>query len=383
MGLPIPVPGSDSGPDYAQNAGACWLTLDGHTHLQGSGSRITSLAININAALAFNNFDATSLRSTRYSSQPSVLTGASDLGCLSVVLNELFYNDLAGNRFALTSNGSIVGTNGSISGLVSPAAAAYNSGTQTVVFTSGATIAANVDIGFAVLRNSGAASLGLTLQAPTLTTNYSLTLPLPPASSNAIVVMSTTGVQTTVAVDSSTLTISGGTMQVPAGGITTTQIASSVALVPTGVMLPFGGPTANIPSGYLGCDGSSYLRASYTNLYSVIGSGYGSADSTHFNVPDMRGNFARGVDAGAGRDPDTTSRTAQNTGGNTGDAVGSVQAGQFASHNHYTATAAGYGSAGGYVADASGPTAYNTYTSSSGGNETRPINVYVNWIIKI
>jgi microcystin-dependent protein len=42
-----------------------------------------------------------------------------------------------------------------------------------------------------------------------------------------------------------------------------------------------------VPSGWLLCDGTSYLRASYPALFTAIGTTYGSADGTHFNVPNM------------------------------------------------------------------------------------------------
>jgi hypothetical protein len=71
-----------------------------------------------------------------------------------------------------------------------------------------------------------------------------------------------------------------------------------------------------------------------------------------------------------------------NSGGASGDNVGSVQADQFKVHDHtynksYTTAEPGSGRA---VADWYGDTTPNT--STTGGNETRPINAYVNYIIK-
>ena len=57
---------------------------------------------------------------------------------------------------------------------------------------------------------------------------------------------------------------------------------------PTGVVYPFAGPIANIPAGYLLCNGASLLRASYPALFSAIGTIYGAADGSHFNLPDYR-----------------------------------------------------------------------------------------------
>ena len=70
----------------------------------------------------------------------------------------------------------------------------------------------------------------------------------------------------------------------------------SRALVPTGTVLAFAGSSA--PSGFLLCDGRAVSRTTYTSLFSVIGTTYGSGDgSTTFNLPDMRGRVAVGSDA--------------------------------------------------------------------------------------
>jgi hypothetical protein len=64
-------------------------------------------------------------------------------------------------------------------------------------------------------------------------------------------------------------------------------------------------------------------------------------------------------------------------------AVGSIQADSIRAHNHGLAsnnTGSGYANVGGTGAGSNGG-AFNTTTSS--GNETRPVNAYVNTIIKI
>lgn len=64
--------------------------------------------------------------------------------------------------------------------------------------------------------------------------------------------------------------------------------------IPIGGILPFGGAAA--PAGFLLCDGASYLRATtYAGLFAVIGTAFGAADSTHFNVPDFRRRFPLGM----------------------------------------------------------------------------------------
>ncbi len=78
--------------------------------------------------------------------------------------------------------------------------------------------------------------------------------------------------------------------------ITIEKLAAAVAeaLVPTGTVLPYGGSV--VPTGYLLCDGASYSRSGmYANLFGIIGTSFGAPDGNTFNVPDLRGQFLRGV----------------------------------------------------------------------------------------
>ena len=66
------------------------------------------------------------------------------------------------------------------------------------------------------------------------------------------------------------------------------------------------------PTGWLTCDGSAVSRASYANLFAVIGTVWGVGDgSTTFNVPDLRGQFLRGYDS---RDTATSKDTTRISG---------------------------------------------------------------------
>jgi len=161
-----------------------------------------------------------------------------------------------------------------------------------------------------------------------------------------------------------------------------------------GHVLSFTGSVA--PSGTLICDGSAVSRTTYAQLFALIGVTHGQGDgSTTFNLPDYRGRFLRGVDGVANNDPDKASRTAMNPGGNTGDAVGSVQSSQFVSHTHtIRGNNAGDISAGGRflaisnVGSGSDGPPSNSFIErdagnilNSGGNETRPLNANVNYCI--
>lgn len=81
-----------------------------------------------------------------------------------------------------------------------------------------------------------------------------------------------------------------------AKGASTAFVQNAIAqLVPTGVILPYGGVTA--PNGFLICDGSEVSRTTYANLFAVIGTRYGVGNGwTTFNLPKLNdGSFVRGV----------------------------------------------------------------------------------------
>lgn len=214
---------------------------------------------------------------------------------------------------------------------------------------------------------------------------------------------------------------------------------SYLAYCPTGTIFAFGGTTA--PNGWLLCQGQAVSRTTFSQLFAAIGSSNGSGDgSTTFNIPDLRGRFLRGLDGSVNRDPDKALRVAMNSGGNTGNALGSVQgmststsAGTqggtksttgLANSNSsiatgsisitdpqhlHSGTIAGTGTPGHYITfqAGTGPNVYlrnnaqNTGTNTTGISaspsgswtanaqsissdaETRPINAYVNYIIKV
>lgn len=179
------------------------------------------------------------------------------------------------------------------------------------------------------------------------------------------------------------------------------------ALVPTGTVVAFAGRPDRVPAGWLLCDGRSVTRDMYPALFNAIGTAHGG-DGTNFNLPDYRGRFLRGVDNGQGRDLDRASRAAANNGGNTGDAVGSVQGSDFLRHNHVLNDPGhrhvpGYGAIMTWPAPPSGGDRVGLQTGSSqarlegevtvsvtgitispaGGSENRPVNAAVHYIIKM
>lgn len=158
--------------------------------------------------------------------------------------------------------------------------------------------------------------------------------------------------------------------------------------------------SVDTPENFLYCDGAAISRSVYSDLFTAIGTSFGNGDgSTTFNKPDLRGLFLRGQDDGAGNDPDAAGRVVNNTGGNTGDNVGSEQVDLFGSHNHgggshthnipyqnpnvaggnaVTGWQPNTGVIGNFVT--AGPN--STVIATQGGNETRPKNVNVRYYIR-
>ena len=65
--------------------------------------------------------------------------------------------------------------------------------------------------------------------------------------------------------------------------------------VPVGAICEYAGET--MPEDYLQCDGSSLLRTDYPDLFNAIGTTYGSVDSLHFNLPDIKSRTVVGLNS--------------------------------------------------------------------------------------
>jgi len=154
-------------------------------------------------------------------------------------------------------------------------------------------------------------------------------------------------------------------------------------VLPVGIIAPFGADAVFVPVGWLPCDGSAVAIASYPDLYAVIGTSWGGDGIGTFNLPDLRGRFLRGVDDGAGVDPDAATRTEAAAGGNTSDAVGTLQGDEVMSHAH-TIVGIDAGSSLTRVPKMgfSGYPPISAETELEGGNESRPVNAAVEFIIK-
>jgi microcystin-dependent protein len=167
---------------------------------------------------------------------------------------------------------------------------------------------------------------------------------------------------------------------------------------PVGTVIAFAGPVEQIPENWKLCNGDTISESTYPALWRAIGTTWGGSDPGAFKLPDLRGLFLRGLNAGSDRDPDE--RT-----------LGSIQGDGFKAHDHpatstSTSTVSPNPHTHGYREPAgrggseapgrqglegreTSPTGLSVSTSTTttvgprGGAETRPANAAVYWIIKV
>ena len=78
------------------------------------------------------------------------------------------------------------------------------------------------------------------------------------------------------------------------GNLTPVAGGTLYADCPVGTILAYGGATP--PAGWFICDGTALNRTSFAELFSIIGTQFGSGNgSTTFNIPDMREMVPRGA----------------------------------------------------------------------------------------
>lgn len=141
---------------------------------------------------------------------------------------------------------------------------------------------------------------------------------------------------------------------------------ANLETVAPGAILPFARATA--PAGWLKANGAAVSRATYSALFAAIGTTFGVGDgSTTFNLPDLRGEFVRGLDDSRGVD--------------TGRVLGSAQNSQNLSHAHactfqsYPSGSAGAKGGYGYTETELSKSSFGANTGNTGGAESRPRNI--------
>ena len=174
------------------------------------------------------------------------------------------------------------------------------------------------------------------------------------------------------------------TAQISDGSITAAKLASGAAFS-AGMLMPYAGTSA--PTGWLLAYGQAVSRTTYADLFSALGTTYGSGDgSTTFNLPDLRGRAIAGQDDMGGS---SANRLTNQSGGLNGDTLGAtggsethtLTTAQMPSHTHSVSSLTIYGvsatgsngaSAAGlsYLSD-TGKDSVNTH-ATTGGNSGSP-----------
>lgn len=167
---------------------------------------------------------------------------------------------------------------------------------------------------------------------------------------------------------------------------------------PIGAIVIFAGDLSNpglqmriLRQGWLPCDGRSVKIARYRDLHLAIGGLYTASGTGEglFQVPDYGGQFLRGVAKDTRQDPGQGVRQPP-PGGQSKASVGSTQADMVQTHEHHYQALTGVevgdaGSGGGVppaIATATTDLLDGDGVNTLTGEETRPRNIYVHFLIK-
>jgi len=128
---------------------------------------------------------------------------------------------------------------------------------------------------------------------------------------------------------------------------------------------------------WLLCDGASLVRSDYPDLFTVIGTTYGSVDSSHFTLPDLRGRSPLGAGSGPGLSP-------RAIGDSFGEENHTLTVSELASHSHTTGNSVLIATATPPPVDVLGPNPFQAVTGNTGGdsphNNMQP-SLAVNYLI--
>ena len=242
MGLIIPVPGQQVGPDWATNVSSDLQIIDGHNH-SSVGVKIPTAGLNIDATLSMNGYTLDQANQVNLKDTTTVLD-TTNKGSLYRDGINLYYNNGNGDPIQITNGTTVNAGSGNIGGLPSgDANVNYNSGTYT--FTSStAPIKASVDCGALLLENAGSLNqLSVTAPATLSGGSYGLVLPDIPATAKFLTIdnagaitgatdypLTTTGIANSTILDGNIASKTITNASIKNGTITTSEIASSTIL---------------------------------------------------------------------------------------------------------------------------------------------------------
>ena len=152
-------------------------------------------------------------------------------------------------------------------------------------------------------------------------------------------------------------------------------------------------PTFKNNTGWITCDGSSVYISVFPVLFETIGFLYGTGDNANqFRVPDYQGLFLRCIALNDTVDKGYSERKKYPASNGTGtvNSVGSIQAYMVQKHEHKYVNLTGTAPTLSNDKPAAASQNTNVFTDADiylspneklSGNETRPVNIYVNYLI--
>jgi microcystin-dependent protein len=150
--------------------------------------------------------------------------------------------------------------------------------------------------------------------------------------------------------------------------------------IPTATIVPWS--SASVPTGFLECNGQAVSRSTYSALFAIVGTVYGSGDgSSTFNVPNLGDNVAVGKSnnkaLGSTGGANTVTSTG-NVGGSTANAT--LSTAQLASHTHpYPGIPGNIISGNGNQVDLAGGFAVAKSTDGTGSGQGHSHNMSANF----
>ena len=138
--------------------------------------------------------------------------------------------------------------------------------------------------------------------------------------------------------------------------------------IPTATIVPWS--SGSVPTGFLECNGANVSRSTYSALFAVIGTTYGTGDgSSTFGLPDLQDNVAvgkSGSKALASTGGANTVTSTGNVGGSTANAT--LSTAQLSSHNHLIVGQPFAGMGGALTQGAMGGGVYTGNRGDGGGH---------------
>jgi hypothetical protein len=273
MSLPVPVVGEENGPQFAIDINNCMSIIDGHNHTLGSGALVPTAGLDINTSLSFQGNSATSVGSIVFTPQASPLTGVATLYVApngGTGVDDLWYDDGAGNQIALTLSGAVNATIANLPG------ESYSGGTFTWAQGPGSTTPAFFDIASVTIRPATAGTTnGVTVNPPSaISSAYSIYLPPLPGATSFLTIDTGGNITGNIATSGG---IAGS--NIASGTVTGTNIAAATV---TGANIASSTVTgSNIATATIGIANmgvANFTSASFSNV--TIGTSYTSTGAT-------------------------------------------------------------------------------------------------------